>query len=322
MLDFRVKKPGGALNWRYQEIFVTQPYIEQNGMHIRLDAPYEMGKKVLDVYYQGQRLTEGAGYEEIDNLTIKLNLGSDEDDNPIPLRIGDEIVIKEWFNSASVLYGVNSLNQRLTTLEVEIGAARGGRNNLGQRLDSMEADILGLINGGNGIGDEYTFAPINVAISYSTDAKGGIIKEEAAGDVAYVKHMEHDADGNLTKERIAFDGQVYDLDYGYDASGFLMHQTGQRLELVTMLSYLMQKDVRMLLGEGDHDIDWEYDELGREKKMVVSGSFSLIKETFYNANGTIHREVTTHHGKRTTKTYQYDPVTNKKTKAFSTTVTI
>jgi hypothetical protein len=322
MLDFRVKKPSAALNWRYQEIIVTQERIDQHGLDVRLDDPYELGKKVLDVYYQGQRLTEGGGFVEVDTQTIRLDLGEDEEGNPVPLRAGDEIVIKEWYNSTSPLYGVSSLNQRITALEVEVHTARGGRNNLDQRLDSIEEDILGLIEHGNGSSTGSTLIPLEVGMQYTTDGRGNVTKEESTGDLAYVKDLEYDGNDNMVKETVTFEGQVHELVYGYDANGFLTGQSGQRLELVTMLSYLMQKDVSMLLGEGDHDTEWDYDDQGQKIKMVISGGFSLIKEWTYNGDGTVHQEIMTHRGRRTTKTYQYDPVTKKKTKAFSTIVTV
>ncbi len=322
MLDFRVRKPSAALNWRYQEIIVTQELIDQHGLNIRFDDPYELGKKVLDVYYQGQRLTEGGGFIEMDTQTIRLNLGEDEEGNPIQLRVGDEIVIKEWYNSTSPLYGVSSLNERITALEAEVHTARGGRNKMNQRLDSIEEDILGLIEHGNGSGPGSKLVPLDVTVQYTTDGKGNVTKEESAGDLGYVKDIAYDGNDNMVKETVSFDGQAYKLEYGYDSNGALTSQRGQRLEPVTMLSYLMHKDVAMLLGEGDHDTEWDYDDLGREIKMVVSGGFSLIKEWVYNGDGTVHQEILIHRGRRTTKSFQYDPVTKKKTKAFSTTVTV
>jgi hypothetical protein len=322
MLDFRVRKPSAALNWRYQEIIVTQGFIDQHRLDIRLDGPYELGKKVLDVYYQGQRLTEGGGFIEMDTQTIRLNLGEDEEGNPVQLRVGDEIVIKEWYNSTSPLYGVSSLNQRINAMEAEVHTARGGRNNLDQRLDSIEEDILGLIEHGSSQGSGSTLIPLEVDVRYTTNGRGNVTKEEAKGELSYVKDIAYDSSDNLVKETVTFEGQAYELEYGYDGNGFLTGQSGQRLELVTMLSYLLQKDVAMLLGEGNHNMEWDYNDQGKEIKLVVSGGFSLIKEWVYNGDGTVHQEIMTHRGRRTTKTFQYDPVTKRKTKAYSTTVTV
>ena len=46
MLDFRVKRPKSAVNWRYQEIVVTAGYLTatvDDPNLVELDSRYEMG---------------------------------------------------------------------------------------------------------------------------------------------------------------------------------------------------------------------------------------------------------------------------------------
>ena len=152
MLDFRVKKPTQALNWRYQEIIVTEEYLSEHDDPnlITLEYPYEMGKKVLDVYLNGNRLTEGGGYEEVDDTHIRLDIRTyDDEGNQVPatLQVGDEIVIKEWFNSDSLLYSPTGLNSRLTAVEIEVRKARNYSDDeivfpdLRSRLNFMQDEI-------------------------------------------------------------------------------------------------------------------------------------------------------------------------------------
>jgi hypothetical protein len=213
VLDFRVKKPKSGLNWRYQEIIVDQAYIDAgNGMIVTLDSPYEMGIKALDVYYNGQRLSDGGGFEEIDQLHIKLDIYSVDQETgtnaPLTqLYIGDEIIIKEWFNSSSILYGEQGFNNRLTALEQEIAVARGGFPLLGGRLDSMDAELANLLGEGN-----YT-------IQYTYDTNGlDIIKEEVAGDFNVTREHTYNTDGKPVQEKITRSNVVTTRDYQYDSS--------------------------------------------------------------------------------------------------------
>lgn len=86
----------GALSqdWVDQEIIVTEEYLAAHtDMNILLDVPIEMGISQLEVYFNGQRMSEGGGYEEVDSQSIRLDLGAD-----IPLQIGDEIFIRNWIS--------------------------------------------------------------------------------------------------------------------------------------------------------------------------------------------------------------------------------
>lgn len=196
MLDFRIKKPHSAVNWRYQEIIVTQGYIDNHPdlNLILLDEKYDVGMKVLDVYFNGNRLTEGGGYAEISDETIRLDI-RDGLGEAATLVIGDEIVIKEWFNTDSFLYGVQGLTTRLTGLEVEVHAARKGFPKLVDKITDLERELGNLI----GEGDyqiDYTYDP-------NTE---DVIKEQVTGEYSLTKEYEYNESGKPLKE-ILYNGK-------------------------------------------------------------------------------------------------------------------
>lgn len=94
-----VKQGGMNTDFVDRLIIVDQEYLAGNpGLYITVTTPYELGIGQLDVYYNGQLLSEGGGYEEIDSTTIHLNLGVDADGNPYTLQENDEISIRNWVN--------------------------------------------------------------------------------------------------------------------------------------------------------------------------------------------------------------------------------
>ena len=203
MLDFRVKRPKSAVNWRYQEIVVTAGYLTatvDDPNLVELDSRYEMGIKGLDVFLNGQRLTEGVkpeegmGFIEVDDMHIRLSIGLDDDEQPYTLEVDDVIIIKEWFNSDSILYSYHGLDSRLTKIQAEVETARGGFVKLDDRLNDMGKDIASLL----GEGDyeiEYTYAPNNI----------DIIKERVTGDYDIVKEYTYLDDGRIDTETIYMD---------------------------------------------------------------------------------------------------------------------
>ncbi|MFC7561298.1 hypothetical protein ACFQY3_23735 [Paenibacillus farraposensis] len=88
--------------WDEQEIIVDQAYLDKyKDLYIRLTHPYILGTRMLDVYLNGQHLLAQGGYEEVDENTIRLDLGIYPQEHPlagqhIPLVIGDEIYIRTW----------------------------------------------------------------------------------------------------------------------------------------------------------------------------------------------------------------------------------
>ncbi|MFF2017218.1 hypothetical protein [Paenibacillus sp. NPDC058177] len=146
-----LRRYGGGItqNWDEQEIIVDQVYIDSGrGLYIALDYEYAMGTSQLDVYVNGQHLLEGGGYEEVNNTTIRLDLGVYEGDTPlagqpVQLHVGDEIYIRNW--KQSVREGTGSIDElRFKQLEDEVRAARKYKDgeqpypNLDTRLDSIE----------------------------------------------------------------------------------------------------------------------------------------------------------------------------------------
>lgn len=146
----RLRRYGNELlYWNEQEIIVDQAYLDNGyGLIVHLTHPYVMGTKQLDVYFNGQHLLEGGGYEEIDEYTIRLDLGVYPPEHPlagqpVPLAIGDEIYIRTWKTEYRDSAGaIDPL--RFTTLEEEIIKARRYRDidlpfpRLDDRLDHIQ----------------------------------------------------------------------------------------------------------------------------------------------------------------------------------------
>jgi hypothetical protein len=214
MLDFRLKKPSSALNWRYQEIIVTQEYIDGHTADpnlIELDYAYVVGNKVLDIYFNGNRLVEGGGYAEVDALHIRLDIRAyDEEGNAVQrdLDLGDEIVIKEWFNADSVLYGATGINTRLTAVEIELHEARLGFPKLKDKLMDMDRELSNLLGEGN-----YT-----IEYEYDPDNDEDIVKETVTGDYEVTKTYTYNTFGKPTEEVITHGTKQTTRQFIYDGT--------------------------------------------------------------------------------------------------------
>lgn len=116
--------------WNEQEIIVDQAFLDRNnGLYITLTHPYVMDSKMLDVYFNGQLLSEGGGYEGIDETHIRLDLGVYPPDNPlegqaVPLMVGDEIYIRTWKAEYRQGNGSGIDELRFKRLEEEVINAR------------------------------------------------------------------------------------------------------------------------------------------------------------------------------------------------------
>lgn len=126
----RLQRYGNEVSYRYeQEIVVDQNFLNtNNGLYITLTHPYILGSGMLDVYLNGQRLSEGGGYEEIDPNTILLDLGVYPPEHPmagqaVPLFVGDELFITTW-KAEYLQTGGNIDTLRFLSLEDEIIQAR------------------------------------------------------------------------------------------------------------------------------------------------------------------------------------------------------
>ncbi|MWV43087.1 hypothetical protein GRF59_05540 [Paenibacillus sp. HJL G12] len=149
----RLQRYGNEVSYRHeQEIIVDQAFLDtNNGLYIILSHPYVMGGNALDVFFNGQRLSEGGGYEEIDSATLKLDLGSYPPGHAlagqkVPLTIGDEIYITTW-KAEYLQTGGNIDTYRFLSLEEEVIHARRYKDTdvpfhtLDDRLDYIQDRI-------------------------------------------------------------------------------------------------------------------------------------------------------------------------------------
>lgn len=127
------------------QLIVVGP--EGHDLFIKLIHPYQVGMNQLEVHLNGQWLSSGGGYEEVDEYTIRLDLGTDPQTGlPVQLVQGDEIHIRNWFRSNSGI-GSGVDHYRLAKLEEEIIKARklletdSDFRSLDERLDNMQKNI-------------------------------------------------------------------------------------------------------------------------------------------------------------------------------------
>lgn len=148
-MELRRYGGGEFYYWYEQEIIVDQNYLSQgNGLFVHLDYEYQPDTGQLDVYFNGQYLRPGGGYEEVDSRTIRLDLGVYPPEHPlagqpVPLVEGDEIFIRIWKTDYRQGNGVID-ELRFRRLEDEILKARRYKStditypDLDTRLDSIE----------------------------------------------------------------------------------------------------------------------------------------------------------------------------------------
>jgi hypothetical protein len=148
-MELRRYGGGEFFYWYEQEIIIDQNYLSQgNGLFVTLDYEYQPNTGQLDVYFNGQYLRPGGGYEEVDSRTIRLDLGTYPPEHPlagqsVPLVEGDEIFIRIWKTEYRQGNGVID-EQRFRRLEDEVVKARRYKTtdapypDLDTRLDSIE----------------------------------------------------------------------------------------------------------------------------------------------------------------------------------------
>lgn len=195
---------GGSLqDWKEQLIIVDDAYLSSSdGLNVTLKYPYEMGVKgqdVIEVFFNGQRLSRGGGYLEIDDITIQLNLGIDEEGNPILLEPEDEIFIRfyenHYYNHGGNLPSATDITNILKTVEEIINY--GGASNLD--------------------------------MTYEYNNEGQIIREVSAGDYDIVREFTWNSIKELETETIYFQERIIQKTYTYDLSNARLTRTSVRV---------------------------------------------------------------------------------------------
>lgn len=170
---------------------------------------YEPDKGLLKVYLNGQRLTNGGAYLEVDDLHIQLGLGTYEDGvTPIELQLGDEIYIEVYKNLYCSRGQATISGTQFYELQKEVYDARQFRENdtpfktLDERLDEIQRQ-LEVAYGGNS----------NTDITYEYNARGQITREVITGDYTIVREFSFYEDeqpllkGEMKSETIYYTGQ-------------------------------------------------------------------------------------------------------------------
>ena len=177
---------GRSVDFDEQQIVIDQAYIDQYGDQlIHLDFSYEVGKKLLQVYFNGQRLANG-DFEEVDAETIKLNLGTDEEGNPIGLEPDDVLLVRKWKN-----HYVND----------------GGYHPSGVELLTIHKRIEELTHYGGAV---------NVDMEYVYNDKKQIIEERSSGAHTIVRKFKYNHFDEIIEEQIIEDDHLVIKTFEYD----------------------------------------------------------------------------------------------------------
>jgi hypothetical protein len=98
----QLKRYGDAsAPYRYFEVIVDHFYLALGkGMLIELPYPYMIGMHMLDVWYNGQYVASGGGYEEVDEYHVLMDIRVPADNGSIvkltQFNDGDEIIFRIW----------------------------------------------------------------------------------------------------------------------------------------------------------------------------------------------------------------------------------
>lgn len=196
---------------------------------------YEPNKGLLKVYLNGQRLTSGGSYIELDDYHIQLSLGNYEDGSPIPLEIGDEIYIEIYKNQYCSRGQATISGTQFYELQKEIYDARQFREgkepfkSLDERLDEIQR-MLEVIYGGDS----------NADISYEYNERGQTIREVVTGDYTLVREFTYYEDeqpmlkGEMKTETVYYTGQ----------DGTLSHQVTKEYSYDPVTRRLLRTTVR------------------------------------------------------------------------------
>ncbi len=307
-----LKRHGGSITYfDVQEIIVDDAFLaahpDPSNLLIDLDYLYTPGFNMLQVYYNGQFVAPGGGYEEVDSKTIRLDLRN-VDGTQAHLSIGDELFIRTWKNS--YIKGMD--NNKLLQLEAEIQKARRYKEDdvaffdLDARLDDMQDKINAL-----DIGDCQSFI-YDTDISYVIDVYGNILREDVTGDFSYIKTFTYDEDGNVLTETITYNSKSYTFYQEYDQYGILKRKYGQGLdfipEVIVRFSLILsdlKKQISFLNDELNCTKVYEYSN-GKVIKETVSGEVNFVRNISYDLEGRKKREVINREGTISTKTYSYN----------------
>lgn len=180
---------GRKMEFDDQLIVIDQNWLDTHeGYYISLIKPYEVGSQTVDVYLNGQLLSLGGGYEEVDNQTIRIDLGSDLEGNTIKLTVTDEIYIRVWKNH----YHNTGLSPISNTSFMD-----------------LQSEVKGILN--------YSMGG-NINLEYEYDDKERIIKETVTGDYDLTRHVAYNEISEVSEEKVYYKGKIITRSYSYDYS--------------------------------------------------------------------------------------------------------
>jgi hypothetical protein len=298
-VSVRLRKSGHSpirppsVNWRYQEIVVTQDYLNQNnGLFIKIDQPYRMGIKALHVYYNGQRLTEGGGYEEIDDTTIRLDLGIDVYTGLTnTLVLEDEIIIMEWFNlENSGESGLNRMYQEILVTKEYLDQDNGLFVKLNEPytigIKALHVYYNGqLLTEGGGY-EEYDETTIRLDLGF----------DDWTNEPHQLK---------INDEIVII--QWFDSLGGFGGGGATnTYKINNRVRELERKMTSVLKELEFLLSHSDYTIEYDYDNENIIKETYRTSTNTITKEYVYNFLGKPTIEVIYNNEKTTTRTFDYN----------------
>lgn len=196
---------------------IDQEFIDAYGAvdpTIPVGREYYIGadQESLHVYVNGQRIFRDVGYEEVDELHIKLNLYGME------LIPGEDFIYIEVHENYYCSSGPSVISgERFQRLEKEIIDARGSFGSLNERIKDIQKQLTMALTGLAVVAKEYTYNEL-----------GQVVNELITGDVNLKRiftYYTDEEDGRLTGEikvekvqefRNNFYRDVYEVHRFYD----------------------------------------------------------------------------------------------------------
>lgn len=185
---------------------------------------YDPDRSLLKVYLNGQRLTSGGAYLEVDDYHIQLKLGTDEQGNPYTISLRDEIYIEIYKNQYCSRGQATISGTQFYEMQKEIYDARRFKDtdepfpSVDARLDYIQRSI-GLIENGMA----------NVEIEYETNAKGQITKQTITGEYNLIRDFTFNEIDEIETEVITYDDVTVTKTHTYDMDTGSLKRTRVRL---------------------------------------------------------------------------------------------
>lgn len=206
-----------VVDWKSQEIVVDKEFIAKHGLTIPVEHTFEPGLGLIEVYLQGQLLLSGGGYEELDDNSIRLDLGlNDEGTGKQQLNEGDEVYIKVYHNQYNSRGGIIASGSELYDLKKGIHDVKTYLE-----IEHLSTVTTTIEQRFNKLRDEFEFEEFgDYEVDYTYNSIGKIQTETYTKGNGNIRTFTYsDTSGKIVSERYEKEGKAITKEYFYNAAG-------------------------------------------------------------------------------------------------------